>query len=72
MSDERYRPGFMNEEEYRREQTRQKDMVDGIAREYSRAQEKEKALKRLSHLLKKLEKTEQDLVEITKALRNII
>jgi hypothetical protein len=59
----------MNEEEYRREQTRQKDMVDGIAREYSR-REKEKVLERLSQSLDELEKIVKDLAEETKVLKN--
>jgi len=60
----------MNEEEYKREQTRQKDMVEGIAREYSR-REKEKALERLSQSLDELEKKVKDLAEKTKALKNL-
>jgi len=59
----------MNEEEHRREQMRQKDMVESIARGYSR-QEKEKALERLSQSLEELEKIAKDLAEITKALKN--
>ena len=70
MSDERYHPFYMNEEEYEREQMRQKDMVEGIAREYSR-REKEKALERLSQSLDKLEKKVKDLAEKTKALKNL-
>jgi predicted DNA helicase len=31
LSDERYNPGFLNEEEHRREQQRVKDMVQGLA-----------------------------------------
>ena len=59
----------MNEEEYRREQMRQKDMVESIARGYL-AQEKEKALERLSQSLAELEKIAKDLAETTKALKN--
>jgi hypothetical protein len=59
----------MNEEEHKREQMRQKDMVESIARGYSR-QEKEKALERLSQSLKVLEKIAKDLTETTKALKN--
>ena len=70
MSDERYHPFYMNEEEYKREQARQKDMVDGIAREYSR-REKEKALERLSQSLDELEKIAKDLAEKTKALKKL-
>lgn len=59
----------MNEEEYAREQMRQKDMVESIVRRYSR-QEKEKALERLSQSLEELEKIAKDLAETTKALKN--
>jgi len=69
LSDKRYYPGYMNEAEHAREQIRQKDMVDSIARGYSR-QEKEKALERLSKSLEELERVAQDLLETTKALKN--
>jgi len=68
LSNKRYYPGYMNEEEYRREQMRQKDMVESIARGFSR-QEKEKALERLSQSLAELEKVAKDLAETTKALK---
>lgn len=70
MSDERYNPYYLNKEERRREQRRQKDMFEGIVREYSR-REKEKALERLSQSLDKLEKTVKDLAEKTKVLKNV-
>lgn len=69
MTGKRYYPGYMNEEEYAREQMRQKDMVESIVRRYSR-QEKEKALERLSQSLEELEKIAKDLAETTKALKN--
>jgi hypothetical protein len=59
----------MNEEEYRREQIRQEDMVESIARGYQQ-REKEKALKRLNQSLTALEKLSRDLAKITKALKN--
>jgi predicted secreted protein len=59
----------MNEEEHAREQMRQEDMVESIARGYSR-QEKERALKCLSQSLEALERIAKDLVETTKALKN--
>jgi DNA anti-recombination protein RmuC len=59
----------MNEEEHKREQMRQKDMVESIARGYSR-QEREKALERLSQSLEELEKVAKDLAKTTKALKN--
>jgi len=76
----------LNKEEHAKEQARQKDMVEGIVRGYLRQEgekvprrstrdhlqwEKEKALERLNQSLDKLEKTAKDLVEITKALRNL-
>ena len=70
MSDERYNPFYLNKEEHEREQARQKDMVEGIAREYSR-REKKKALERLNQTLDKLEKIAKDLAEITKVLKNL-
>jgi hypothetical protein len=60
----------MNEAEYRREQMRQKDMVESITRGYEQ-REKEKALERLNQSLQKLERIAQDLRETTKALRNL-
>jgi hypothetical protein len=69
LSDKRYYPGYMNEEEHAREQMRQKDMVESIARRYSR-QEKEKALERLSQSLEALERIAKDLMETTKVLKN--
>lgn len=59
----------MNEDEYRREQIRQKDMVESIAQGYLQ-QQKEKALERLSQSLEALEKIAKDLMETTKALKN--
>ncbi len=70
LSDERYNPFYLNKEEFDREQRRQKDMVDGIAREFAR-QEQEKVLERLSHSLDELEKIARNLSEITKALKDM-
>jgi len=69
LSHKRYRPGFMNEDEYKREQMRQKDMVESIARGHLRL-EKEKALERLNQSLEVLERVAQALAETTKALKN--
>jgi hypothetical protein len=69
LSDKRYYPGYLNEEEHMREQIRQKDMVESIARGYLR-QEKEKALERLSQSLEALERIAKDLAKTTKALKN--
>ncbi len=60
----------MNKEEFDREQRRQKDVVDGIAREYAR-QEKEKVFERLSQSLDELEKIAKGLSEITQALKDL-
>jgi hypothetical protein len=60
----------MNEEEHKREQMRQEDMVESIARGYSR-QEEEKALERLSQSLKGLERVAQSLAETTKVLEEL-
>jgi hypothetical protein len=59
----------MNEDEYRREQMRQEDMVESIARGHLQ-REREKALERLNLSLEKLERFAQDLAETTKILKN--
>jgi thiamine biosynthesis lipoprotein ApbE len=59
----------LNDAEAIREQIFQEVMIKSIVRG-AKEQEKEKALERLIRALKKLEKTAQDLSEITKALND--